>query len=124
MLRRLQGLETQSASSHTVSGNSESELSIVMVIVTDSERFNPWHDADGSAKALAGSVRVDNGLQSGGCVTLPFGGDGHSGIGRVDKRGFLQRRRRVVQWPRHGGAGQRAQIASVLGTVWHILAYQ
>ena len=93
MLRRLQGLETQSASSHTVSGNSGLEL-------------------------------VNKALQSGGCVTLPFGGDGHSGIGRVDKRGFLQRRRRVVQWPRHGGAGQRAQIASVLGTVWHILAYQ
>jgi len=71
-----------------------------------------------------GSVMVNNALQSGGCVTLPFGGDGHSGIGRVDKRGFLQKRRRVVQWPRHGGAGQRAQIASVLGTVWHILAYQ
>ena len=30
-----------------------------------------------------GSVMVNNALQSGGCVTLPFGGDGDSGVGRA-----------------------------------------
>ncbi len=31
----------------------------------------------------AGSVMVNNAVQSGGCVTLPFGGDGDSGVGRA-----------------------------------------
>jgi acyl-CoA reductase-like NAD-dependent aldehyde dehydrogenase len=31
----------------------------------------------------AGSVMVNNAVQSGGCVTLPFGGEGESGVGRV-----------------------------------------
>ena len=30
-----------------------------------------------------GSVVGNNALQSGGCVTLPFGGDGDSGVGRA-----------------------------------------
>jgi acyl-CoA reductase-like NAD-dependent aldehyde dehydrogenase len=30
-----------------------------------------------------GSVMVNNAIQSGGCVTLPFGGDGDSGVGRA-----------------------------------------
>lgn len=30
-----------------------------------------------------GSVMVNNAVQSGGCVTLPFGGDGDSGVGRA-----------------------------------------
>jgi succinate-semialdehyde dehydrogenase/glutarate-semialdehyde dehydrogenase len=31
----------------------------------------------------AGSVMVNNAIQSGGCVTLPFGGEGDSGVGRA-----------------------------------------
>jgi len=31
----------------------------------------------------AGSVMINNAVQSGGCVTLPFGGAGDSGVGRV-----------------------------------------
>jgi len=31
----------------------------------------------------AGSVMVNNAVQSGGCVTLPFGGEGESGVGRT-----------------------------------------
>ncbi len=34
-------------------------------------------------KIRAGSVMVNNAVQSGGCVTLPFGGEGESGVGRV-----------------------------------------
>jgi acyl-CoA reductase-like NAD-dependent aldehyde dehydrogenase len=30
-----------------------------------------------------GSVMINNAIQSGGCVTLPFGGDGDSGVGRA-----------------------------------------
>jgi len=31
----------------------------------------------------AGSVMINNAVLSGGCVTLPFGGSGESGVGRV-----------------------------------------
>ena len=34
-------------------------------------------------RVRTGSVMVNNALQSGGCVTLPFGGDGDSGVGRA-----------------------------------------
>lgn len=34
-------------------------------------------------RVRAGSVMVNNAVQSGGCVTLPFGGEGESGVGRV-----------------------------------------
>ncbi len=38
----------------------------------------------------AGNVMVNNALQSGGCITLPFGGAGESGLGRVQGReGFM-----------------------------------
>jgi len=43
-------------------------------------------EAAGEAMARrirAGSVMVNNAVQSGGCVTLPFGGEGESGVGRV-----------------------------------------
>jgi len=43
-------------------------------------------EAAGEAMAKrirAGSVMVNNAVQSGGCVTLPFGGEGESGVGRV-----------------------------------------
>jgi acyl-CoA reductase-like NAD-dependent aldehyde dehydrogenase len=43
-------------------------------------------EATGQAMARrirAGSVMVNNAVQSGGCVTLPFGGEGESGVGRV-----------------------------------------
>ena len=34
-------------------------------------------------RVKSGSVMVNNAVQSGGCVTLPFGGDGDSGVGRA-----------------------------------------
>lgn len=47
-----------------------------------------WTRDKRAGEALArrirsGSVMVNNALQSGGCVTLPFGGDGDSGVGRA-----------------------------------------
>ena len=34
-------------------------------------------------RVRTGSVMVNNAIQSGGCVTLPFGGEGDSGVGRA-----------------------------------------
>jgi len=47
-----------------------------------------WTRDEGAGEAMArriraGSVMVNNAVQSGGCVTLPFGGEGESGVGRV-----------------------------------------
>ncbi len=51
----------------------------------------------------AGSVMINNAVQSGGCVTLPFGGEGESGIGRVQgEEGFYNyvRRQSLMTCPR------------------------
>ena len=47
-----------------------------------------WTRDKAAGEAIArrirtGSVMVNNAVQSGGCVTLPFGGDGDSGVGRA-----------------------------------------
>ncbi|MEM7136275.1 MAG: aldehyde dehydrogenase family protein [Myxococcota bacterium] len=47
-----------------------------------------WTRDTSAGEALArrirtGSVMVNNAVQSGGCVTLPFGGEGDSGVGRA-----------------------------------------
>ncbi|MGB5810386.1 MAG: aldehyde dehydrogenase family protein [Polyangiales bacterium] len=47
-----------------------------------------WTRDTAAGEAIArrlrtGSVMVNNAVQSGGCVTLPFGGDGDSGVGRA-----------------------------------------
>ncbi len=54
-------------------------------------------------RVRAGSVMINNAVQSGGCVTLPFGGEGESGVGRVQgEEGFFNyvRKQSLMTCPR------------------------
>jgi acyl-CoA reductase-like NAD-dependent aldehyde dehydrogenase len=60
----------------------------IMAVGSDEEAISVWTRDEAAGEAMArriraGSVMVNNAVQSGGCVTLPFGGEGESGVGRV-----------------------------------------
>ena len=52
-----------------------------MLTVAD-EYTRECHLIHVARRIRAGSVMVNNAVQAGGCITLPFGGEGESGVGR------------------------------------------